>query len=75
MILRLDLLGIAVSSGSACTSGSLDPSHVLTALGLTKDEARSSVRITMSDLTTEAEIDELIRVLPGEIEKLRVLIG
>lgn len=75
LILRLDLLGIAVSSGSACTSGSLDPSHVLTALGLTKDEARSSVRITMSDLTTEAEIDELIRVLPGEIEKLRVLIG
>ena len=75
LILRLDLLGIAVSSGSACTSGSLDPSHVLTALGLTKDEARSSVRITMSDLTTEVEIDELIRVLPGEIEKLRVLIG
>ena len=75
LILRLDLLGIAVSSGSACTSGSLDPSHVLTALGLTKDEARSSVRITMSDLTTEAEIDELIRVLPGEIEKLRALIG
>ena len=75
LILRLDLLGIAVSSGSACTSGSLDPSHVLTALGLTKDEARSSVRITMSDLTTEAEIDELIRVLPGEIGKLRSLIG
>ena len=75
LILRLDLLGIAVSSGSACTSGSLAPSHVLTALGLTKDEARSSVRITMSDLTTEAEIDELIRVLPGEIGKLRSLIG
>lgn len=75
LILRLDLLGIAVSSGSACTSGSLDPSHVLTALGLTKDEAKSSVRITMSDNTTESEIDELIRVLPGEIEKLRALIG
>ena len=73
LILQLDLLGIAVSSGSACTSGSLEPSHVLTALGLTHDEARSSVRITMSSYTTEAEIDELIRVLPGTVEKLRAL--
>ena len=74
LILQLDLLGIAVSSGSACTSGSTEPSHVLAALGLTRDEARSSVRITMSSYTTEAEIDELIRVLPGAVAKLRALI-
>ncbi|MBQ3843158.1 MAG: IscS subfamily cysteine desulfurase [Ruminiclostridium sp.] len=75
LILQLDLLGIAVSSGSACTSGSLEPSHVLTAIGLDSSEARSSVRITMSSYTTEAEIDELIRVLPGVVEKLRALTG
>ena len=75
LVLQLDLAGIAVSSGSACASGSLDPSHVLTALGLSHDEARSSVRITMSDLTTDDDIDGLLEALPPIIDKLRSLRG
>ena len=75
LVLQLDLAGIAVSSGSACTSGSLDPSHVLLAMGLSHDEARSSVRITMSDLTTDEDIDGLLNALPPVIEKLRSLRG
>lgn len=71
LLLQLDLAGIAASSGSACTSGSLDPSHVLLALGLPHEVAHGSLRITMSDETTEAEIDELLRVLPEIIAKLR----
>lgn len=71
LLLRLDLKGIAVSSGSACASGSSDPSHVLLALGLSEEEARGSVRITMSELTTEAEIDELLKVLPEVVASLR----
>ena len=63
LVLKLDLRGIAVSSGSACTSGSLDPSHVLTAIGCTHDEARSSIRISMSRYTTENDIDALIAAL------------
>ncbi len=63
LVLKLDLLGIAVSSGSACASGSLDPSHVLTAIGCTHDEARSSVRVSMSEYTTAAEVDEFIAAM------------
>lgn len=63
LVLRLDLMGIAVSSGSACTSGSLDPSHVLTAMGLSHDEARSAIRITMSKYTEPADIDALISAM------------
>lgn len=63
LVLRLDLRGIAVSSGSACASGSLDPSHVLTAMGLTHDEARSSIRVSMSENTTAEEIDEFIEAV------------
>ncbi len=63
LVLRLDLMGIAVSSGSACTSGSLDPSHVLTAMGLSHDEARSAIRITMSKYTGPADIDALISAM------------
>ncbi len=71
LLLHLDLKGIAASSGSACTSGSLDPSHVLLALGLPHETAHGSLRISMSEYTTEAEIDELLRVLPEIVEKLR----
>ena len=69
--MQLDLQGIAASSGSACTSGSLDPSHVLLALGLTHEVAHGSLRISMSDYTTQEEIDKLLEVLPVIIEKLR----
>lgn len=64
MILKLDLKGIAVSGGSACASGSLEPSHVLTAIGCSYDEARGSLRISMSDETTEADIETFLQTLP-----------
>ncbi|MCM1299269.1 MAG: cysteine desulfurase NifS [Firmicutes bacterium] len=73
LLLQLDLKGIAASSGSACTSGSLDPSHVLLALGLTHEVAHGSLRISMSDYTTQEEIDTLLSVLPDIIQKLRAM--
>ena len=71
LLLRLDLAGIAASSGSACTSGSLDPSHVLLAIGLPHEIAHGSLRLSLSDLNTEEEVDEVLRVLPGIVETLR----
>ena len=71
MLLLLDMAGIAASSGSACTSGSLDPSHVLLAIGLPHEIAHGSLRLTLSELTTEAEIDYVLEKLPGIVEKLR----
>ena len=73
LLLQLDLKGIAASSGSACTSGSLDPSHVLLALGLTHEVAHGSLRISMSEYTTREEIDTLLSVLPDIITKLRAM--
>jgi len=73
LLLQLDSKGIAASSGSACTSGSLDPSHVLLALGLPHETAHGSLRITMSKYTTDAEIDYFLEQLPPIIEKLRAL--
>jgi cysteine desulfurase len=73
MLIFLDSEGIAVSGGSACTSNSFDPSHVLTALGLTKDAAHSSLRVTMGKDNTFADIDRLMEVLPGIIERQRLL--
>ena len=71
ILLMLDLNGIAASSGSACTSGSLDPSHVLLAMGLTHEVAHGSLRMTLSDETTEDEIDYVLEVLPKVAERLR----
>ena len=71
LLLSLDLVGIAGSSGSACTSGSLDPSHVLMALGLTHEIAHGSLRLSLSDFTTEEEIDYVIEKLPPIIDRLR----
>ena len=67
----LDLKGIAASSGSACTSGSLDPSHVLLAIGLPHEIAHGSLRLTFGDGNTDEEIDYLIEVLPGIVQRLR----
>ena len=71
LLLRLDLAGVAASSGSACTSGSLDPSHVLLAIGLPHEIAHGSLRLSLSDTTTQEEVDYVLSVLPGIIETLR----
>lgn len=71
MLLHLDLNGIAASSGSACTSGSLDPSHVLLAIGLPHGIAHGSLRISVGDTNTMEEADKLLEILPNIIQKLR----
>ena len=71
ILLMLDMLGIAASSGSACTSGSLDPSHVLMAMGLPHEIAHGSLRLSIGDFTTEEDIDYIIDNLPKIIERLR----
>jgi cysteine desulfurase len=71
ILLLLDGLGICASSGSACTTGSLDPSHVLTAMGLPPMRARGSVRFSLGIYNTEEEVDYVLQHLPGIIQKLR----
>lgn len=71
LLLRLDAKGIAASSGSACTSGSLDPSHVLLALGLPHEIAHGSLRLSIGEQNTEEEIDYVLSVLPGIVNILR----
>ncbi len=71
IVMALDLEGIAVSTGAACTSGSIQPSPVLLGLGLSADEARSAVRFSSGRTTTEVEIDETLRVLPRVVERAR----
>ena len=71
LLLLLDSKGICVSSGSACTSGALDPSHVLLALGRPDEIARGSLRITLDASNTEEEIDYMLEVIPQVIEYLR----
>lgn len=71
MLLRMDYAGIGVSSGSACTSGSLDPSHVLLAMGLDHETAHGSVRLTLSRYTTEEDIDYVLEKFPPIVETLR----
>lgn len=73
LLLRLDLAGIAGSSGSACTSGSLDPSHVLLAIGLPHEIAHGSLRLSLGDGNTEEEVDEVLRVLPEIVKTLRAM--
>ena len=71
LLLWLDQYGICASSGSACTSGSLDPSHVLLALGLPHETAHGSLRITLGDQNTGEDADAILAVLPGIVERLR----
>ena len=73
LVISLDLKGIAVSTGSACSSGSLEPSHVLTAIGKTPDEAHGSLRLSLSSMTSEEDVDYVVEVLPGIVERLREL--
>lgn len=71
LLLRLDLAGIEGSSGSACTSGSLDPSHVLLAIGLPHEIAHGSLRLTLGDFNTEADVDAVLEKLPQIVRTLR----
>lgn len=73
LLLSLDLEGICASSGSACTSGSLDPSHVLLAIGLPHSTAHGSLRISLSDENTEEDADYIIEKVPKTVEKLRAM--
>ncbi len=73
ILLGLDMLGIAASSGSACTSGSVEPSHVLVAMGLPLEWARGSLRLTLGKENTEQDVETVLRALPGIIMKLRGL--
>ncbi|MDD4954157.1 MAG: cysteine desulfurase NifS [Candidatus Omnitrophica bacterium] len=73
ILLSLDMLGIAASTGSACTSSSLEPSHVLLAIGLTHELAHGSLRISLGRWTKKEDIDYLLEVLPGIAKKLRAM--
>jgi cysteine desulfurase len=73
ILLNLDLVGICASSGSACTSGSLDPSHVLTAMGVPHEIAHGSLRLTLGRENTDEDVDDVMQVLPGIVEKLRLM--
>jgi len=73
LLIALDLEGIAVSTGSACSSGTLEPSHVLRAMGLPAPRTQSSLRFSLGLFSTEAEVDRVVAVLPQLVEKLRGL--
>ncbi len=73
ILLSLDQYGICASSGSACTSGSLEPSHVLRAMGLPYTTLHGSIRFSLSRYTTEAEVDRVLEVMPGIVERLRAM--
>src|SRR5262245_38241820 len=73
LLIALDLEGVAVSTGSACSSGTLEPSHVLKAMGLPTHRTQNSLRFSLGLYSTEAEADRVISVLPGLVEKLRSL--
>ena len=71
LVLYLDMEGICTSTGSACSTGSLDPSHVLMAIGLSHEVSHGSLRVTLGRFNTEEEVDYIIETLPKVVEKLR----
>jgi cysteine desulfurase len=73
LLIALDLEGIAVSTGSACSSGTLEPSHVLKAMGFPAHRTQNSLRFSLGASNTQADVDHVIAVLPGLVEKLRQL--
>lgn len=73
LLMALDMNGFAASSGSACTTGSLEPSHVLTAMGISPSLARGSLRLTSGKDTTAAQVERLLDFLPGQTQRLRAL--
>jgi cysteine desulfurase len=73
LLIALDLEGIAVSTGSACSSGTLEPSHVLRAMGFPAHRTQNSLRFSLGMFSTDADVDRVVAVLPGLVEKLRGL--
>lgn len=73
LLIALDLQGVACSTGAACSSGAVEPSHVLLAIGLSQDDARSSLRFSLGRSTTAEQIDYASSVIPGVVERLRAL--
>jgi cysteine desulfurase len=73
LVIALDLQGISCSTGAACSSGAVAPSHVLTAIGLSPERARSSLRFSLGRPTTPEEIDRAIEIIPAVVERLRAL--
>ena len=73
LLIALDLEGIAVSTGSACSSGTLEPSHVLRAMGLPASRVQSSIRFSLGPSNTEAEVDHVLEVLPALVERIRTV--
>jgi cysteine desulfurase len=73
LLIALDLEGVAVSTGSACSSGTLEPSHVLRAMGLPTHRTQNSLRFSLGMLSTGEEVDQVVEILPRLVEKLRGL--
>ncbi|HTQ61237.1 MAG TPA: cysteine desulfurase family protein [Candidatus Solibacter sp.] len=73
LVIALDLKGLACSAGAACSSGAVEPSHVLTAIGLSQEEAKSSLRFSLGRHTTESEIDFALEVIPAAVAQLRAI--
>jgi len=73
LVIALDLKGLACSTGAACSSGAVEPSHVLTAIGLTADEARASLRFSLGRHTTAADVQFALEVVPAAVDQLREL--
>ena len=73
LVIALDLKGLAVSGGSACSSGSPEPSHVLNSMGIPQARARASLRFSLSRLTTDEDVDAAIALVPGAVAHLREL--
>src|SRR5205823_12806678 len=73
LVIAMDLKGVACSTGAACSSGSLEPSHVLAAIGLTREQARSSIRFSLGRFNTEEDVNYVLEVLPRVVEHLRSL--
>ena len=72
-VIAMDLRGIACSTGAACSSGSLEPSHVLSAIGLRPEQARSSIRFSLGRFNTDEDVDTTIEILPAVVERLRAV--
>ena len=73
LLIALDLEGVAVSTGSACSSGTLEPSHVLKAMGLPPHRTQNAIRFSLGAGNTEDEVDHVVALLPGIVERLRSL--